>query len=321
MDESAMTTFHALLLSLPTRSSTVRMRVWRTLKSTGCGVLRDGVYILPVGAPQLPTLAEIESEVKSAGGFAMTVQLRIDTQAQSAYVRKLFERSEQYGALVAKIKSAGTALRKLGKRKGETAVERLRRSFDELAAIDFYPGEAQTQAKEALSALEHEAHGRFAEGEPRRSGARVRRLDPARYRARTWATRKAPWVDRLASAWLIRRFIDKKAKFVWIDQPADCPKRAVGFDFDGAEFTHSGQRVTFEVLAASFGLERDAALASLAAAVHFLDIGGIPVPDAKGLETVLRGIRDTARNDDEMARQAAKIFDLFYAAYAPPANE
>jgi hypothetical protein len=144
----------------------------------------------------------------------------------------------------------------------------------------------------------------------------VRRLDPARYRARTWATRKSPWVDRLASAWLIKRFIDKDAKFVWLDRPADCPKRAIGFDFDGAEFTHSGNRVTFEVLAASFGLAEDAALASVGAAVHFLDIGGIPVPDAKGLETVLIGIRNKSLSDDAMAHEAGKIFDLFYGAYA-----
>jgi hypothetical protein len=149
----------------------------------------------------------------------------------------------------------------------------------------------------------------------------VRRLDPARYRARTWATRKSPWVDRLASAWLIKRFIDKDAKFVWLDRPADCPKRAIGFDFDGAEFTHSGNRVTFEVLAASFGLDQDVALASIGAAVHFLDIGGIPVPDAKGLETVLRGIREQALSDDDTTKQAARIFDLFYDAYAKGSGE
>jgi hypothetical protein len=316
MTESATMAFRALLLSLPTRSSTVRMRVWRTLKSTGCGVLRDGVYILPRNAPQVAGLVEVQSEVKAASGFAMTVELSVNTSEQASYVRKLFDRSDEYGALVAKIKSAGLALGKLGKRKGETAVERLRRSFDDLAAIDFYPGEAQTQTKEALAALENDAHRLFAKGEPRRSGARVRRLDPAKYRGRTWATRKSPWVDRLASAWLIKRFIDKEAKFVWIDRPADCPKRALGFDFDGAEFTHSGNRVTFEVLAASFGLDQDPALASIGAAVHFLDIGGIPVPDAKGLETVLRGIRESGLSDDHTVKQAGTIFDLFYDAYA-----
>ena len=131
-----------------------------------------------------------------------------------------------------------------------------------------------------------------------------------------WATRKDPWVDRLASAWLIKRFIDRDAKFVWIDRPRDRPRKAIGFDFDGAEFTHVNNRVTFEVLLASFGLDNDPGLAAIGAAVHFLDIGGIPVADAKGLETVLRGIKEQARDDDALLAEAMRILDLFYSAYA-----
>jgi hypothetical protein len=130
-----------------------------------------------------------------------------------------------------------------------------------------------------------------------------------------WATRKNPWVDRLASAWLIKRFVDSDARFIWIERPGDCPRRAIGFDFDGAPFTHEEGRVTYEVLLASFGLEGDARLVAIGSLVHFLDVGGIPVQDAKGLETLLTGIRQTARSDDEMAREAAHIFELLYAAY------
>jgi hypothetical protein len=122
-------------------------------------------------------------------------------------------------------------------------------------------------------------------------------------------------VDRLASAWLIKRFIDRDAKFVWIDRPRDRPRRAVGFDFDGAEFTHTGNRVTFEVLGASFGLDGDPALAAIGAAVHFLDVGGIPVADARGLETVLRGAKEKARDDDALLADAMRILDLFHSAY------
>ena len=294
----------------------MRMRLWRTLKSTGCGVLRDGVYILPAGVSQAATLAAVESEVKAAGGFAMTADLNIDAPGHLVHIEKLFERNNDYGALVQQFIRAKGSLRRLGKRKGETAVRRLRRSFEELAAIDFYPGHANRQAQEALTALEEEARELFAGGEPRRSRARVRRLDPTKYRDRTWATREDPWVDRLASAWLIKRFIDRNARFVWLRHPRDCPTRAIGFDFDGAEFTHAGNRVTYEVLLASFGLADDPALASIGAAVRMLDIGGIPVPDAKGLETVLRGVKQRTRSDDGAIREAAKIFELFYGAYA-----
>ncbi len=309
-----MTTFVALLTSLPTGNSTIRMRVWRALKNTGCGVLRDGVYVLPVDSPQASALVEAESLVRGAGGFAMTVELNTKTAAQLEHIRKLFDRGEEYGALVKRIGAASTALQRLGKRKSDTLVQRLRRSFEELGEIDFYPGQAQLQAKAAMSALEREAQ-LFSEGEPHTARRKVRRFDPAKYRNRTWATRKDLWVDRLASIWLIKRFIDKNAKFVWIDRPRDRPKRAIGFDFDGAEFTHVANRITFEVLLTSFGFDKDPALMTLGDTVHFLDVGGIPVADAKGLETILRGIKGKTQSDDALALEAMKVFDLFYSAY------
>jgi hypothetical protein len=306
----------ALLTSLPTGNSTLRMRVWRALKNTGCGVLRDGLYVLPVDAPGAPALVEAESAIRAAGGFAMNVELNVKTAAQLEHVRKLFDRSQEYGALVERISAATAALRRLGKRKADTLVQRVRRSFEELVEIDFYPGQAHLQAKEAMSALEREMQGLFSEGEPHPAKGKVRRLDPTTYRDRTWATRKDLWVDRLASVWLIKRFIDRNAKFVWIARPGDRPKGSIGFDFDGARFTHIENRVTFEVLLRSFGLDQDQALTALGDVVHFLDTGGIPVADAKGLETILRGIKGKARSDDEMVSEANKVFDLFYSAYA-----
>jgi hypothetical protein len=310
-----MLVLNALVLSLPTRNSTIRMRVWRALKETGCGVLRDGVYVLPAGAASTPVLGEMESEIRSAGGFAMTVELKLTTAERAVEVRKLFDRSKDYGALVARIQAARSTLPSLGWRKAATLIERLHRALTGLFEIDFYPGPARLQAKEAMVGLERDAQRLRSPGEPQPARRAVRRLDFARYRNRTWATRKDLWVDRLASAWLIRRFIDRGAKFAWIDHPRDRPKGSIGFDFDGAQFTHVGGRVTFEVLLASFGLEDEPALASIGQAVHFLDIGGIPVADAKGLETMLRGIKAKARGDDETLREASKVFDFFYSAY------
>lgn len=315
-DPPFMTAFLALLTSLPTGNSTIRMRVWRALKNTGCGVLRDGVYVLPTDAPGAAALAEVEAEIRAAGGSAMTVELSLRTAAQVEHVRKLFDRSEEYGALVARIRAAKVAPQRLGKRKADTLVQRLRRSLEELFEIDFYPGQARLQAKDAMAALEREAQRLRSPGEPHPAKKKVRRLDLAKYRNRTWATRKDLWVDRLASAWLIKRFIDRNANFVWIDRPRDRPKGSIGFDFDGAQFTHVDGHVTFEALLASFGLEDDPALASIGHAVHFLDTGGIPAADAKGLETMLRGIKAKAPGDDETVLEANKVFDLFYSAYS-----
>jgi hypothetical protein len=313
--------FNALILSLPARNSTVRMRAWRALKETGCGVLRDGLYVLPAGSAGSAVLTQMESELRAAGGFAMTVELKLKTSDQLADVQELFNRSPEYGALVQKISEAKTSLPHLGPRKAQTTLRRLERSFAKLAEIDFFPGQGKVQAVDAIASLKQSFQQAYSGGEPRTSRKRLRQVNGARYQKRVWATRKDLWVDRLASGWLIRRFIDRDAKFVWIDRPRDRPGKAVGFDFDGAEFTHVDNRVTFEVLLASFGLDNDPALATIAAAVHFLDVGGIPVADAKGLETVLKGAKEKARNDDALLAEAMRILDLFYSAYTQSVPE
>jgi len=315
-----MKEFDSLVLSLPTRNSTLRMRVWRSLKDAGCAVLRDGVYLLPSTAPGSGVLLGLATEIRAAGGFATIVSLKPRGAAGEAEFERLFDRSAEYGSLVERIDAARAALPKLGARKAQTAVRRLQQAFNRLAQIDFYPGQAKLQASEALLALQRAFEDAQAGGEPHASRRRLRPIDAQRYRNRVWATRKDPWVDRLASAWLIKRFIDRDARFVWLEHPRRRPKRAVGFDFDGAEFTHVDNRVTFEVLLASFGLEHDPALAAIGAAVHFLDVGGIPVADAGGLETVLKGVRDKAKDDDALVAGSMRILDLFYSAYAQQAE-
>ena len=308
-------TFSALVLSLPSKNKTVRMRIWRALHGIGCGVLRDGVYLLPAGAAQASSFADLESDVKAAGGFAMAVELNFRTSAQFERVRKLFDRTREYTSLVTQINAAKKSLSRLGQARTDTLVKRLNRSFQEIVKIDFYPGQSGRQAQEALAGLDNAVRRLYSTDEPHKAKGRIRRLDPLKYQGRVWATRKSPWIDRLASAWLIKRFIDRKARFKWIDKPKDRPKGALGFDFDGADFTHVGNRVTFEVLLSSFGLDSDPALSRLAAIIHFLDVGGIPVDDAKGIETILKGARDKARSDDELVLAAASIFDHVYSAY------
>ena len=119
----------------------------------------------------------------------------------------------------------------------------------------------------------------------------------------------------MASAWLIRRFIDRKAKFLWLDTPKKCPKSALGFDFDGAQFTHVGGRVSFEVLAASFGLDSDPSIVRIGAIVHCLDVGGVPVAEAAGIEAVLAGARAAAADDDKLLTEASRVFDSLYSNF------
>lgn len=309
--------FRALVLSLPTRNSTLRMRVWRALKECGAVVLRDGVYLLPRDSAEAAPFGRLEKEIRSHGGLAITFDATPHAGEDDAELRARFDRTAAYGALVERISAATSLLPSLGPRRGLTALRRLEQALDKVSRIDFFPGEARQQALAALASLKARYGELYSRNEPRASMKGVRRVDVARYQKRVWATRKAPWVDRLASAWLIKRFIDREARFLWIARPSECPRKAVGFDYDGAEFTHVKNRVTFEVLATEFGLDADPALAKIGATVHFLDVGGIPVPDANGLETMLKGARQKARGDDALLAEALRTFDLLYSAYTP----
>src|SRR5687767_9830305 len=171
--------FLALLTSLPTGNSTTRMRLWRALRQTGCGVLRDGVYVLPASAPQAAALAEVEAQARAAGGSAMTVETSPRTSQEIGQVRKLFDRSGEYGEIVARMAAVKAGLARTGSRKADTLVRRFQRSLEELFAIDFYPGPAKLQAAEALAVLEAEARRLRSPDEPQPAKGKVRRLDPA----------------------------------------------------------------------------------------------------------------------------------------------
>lgn len=294
--------FLALFVSLPTRQTAGRMRIWRALRALGCATLRDGVFLLPDAPEHERALARIAEEVRATQGVADIYRLGGRGEEQRAQIVALFDRGADYVALMGMMAAADAGAAK--------ALRGIRRELAALVAIDYFPGEAQRQAHAALVALESAAGG-----EPVSTADEIRRLASADFQGRTWATRKNLWVDRMASAWLIRRFIDRKAKFLWLDNPKKCPKSALGFDFDGAAFTHVGGRVSFEVLAASFGLESDPALARIAAIVHCLDVGGVPVAEAAGIEAVLAGLRAGAADDDKLLTDAGRVFDGLYRNY------
>jgi hypothetical protein len=305
-----------LVTSLPTENATERMRAWRALKATGAVVLRDGVYVLP-GRPDLEeVLVRLAGEIDEAGGSAHVLRVEARDSGQAEALGGLFDRTKEYAELAREIAGLRTAASTRDPAALRRQMRALRRQFEALAAIDFFPGESKAQVESGLIEAEAVAEEILAPGEPRAAKGPIPRLDRAQYRKRVWATRQAPWVDRLACAWLIKRHIDPAASFVWIEKPADLPKKAVGFDFDGAEFTHVDNRVTFEVMLRSFGLDGNAVLLKLAEVVHYLDVGGLPASDAPGIGTLLVGARQRSRDDDHLLRLAITLFDLACAAYA-----
>lgn len=310
-----------LFLTLPTQPSAVRLRVWRALKTLGCGSIRDGVHVLPEARKAL--FDPVVTEVRAHGGQASVLKLSADDEAQRAEIQALFDRSEAYAQWRTDAQTLAAALPALPEAEARRRWRAVSEALQALERIDYAPGAAVEQAQAELDALRVALDAHFSGGEPVAQAPHgIPRLDPRKFQGRRWATRARPWVDRLACAWLIRRFIDSDARFVWLADPAGAtpaPRGALGFDYDGARFTHVGARVSFEVLAASFGLDADPRLQRIARAVHFLDIGGIPVPEAAGLEAVLAGLREVHADDDQLTLAAAAVFDALHAAPGAPA--
>jgi len=306
-----MNSWIALITSLPTENASARMRAWRTLKGSGAAVLRDGVYLMPERDTCRATLDTVAADVLLAEGTALVLRLE---EPEGADFPRLFDRSEDYAALLGDIAAVRDDLGANSAADAVKQARKFRKALAALSAIDFFPGEAQRQADMALQELEQKATWALSPDEPHPVEDTIARLDLQQYNGRIWATRRRPWVDRLASAWLILRFIDPMAELLWLPTPADCPVDAMGFDFDGATFTHVGARVTFEVLLASFGLETPALL-RLGALVHFLDVGGVQPPEAIGIESTLAGLRDTVLDDDQLLALAGNIFDGLLAFF------
>jgi hypothetical protein len=305
-----------LVVSLPASNATLRMRIWRATKALGCAVLRDGVYLLPAGRGLRQALRMHAEEIKQGGGNAYLLNVANPSVEEKTDFQGLFDRSDDYHKLMERINEFIATLGTLDATAGRRQLKALSRDFEALVTLDYFSSSGKVEADAMLAQAEAAFFASLAADEPQAGGGEVKRREVAEYQQRVWATRKHLWVDRMASAWLIRRFIDRDARFLWLEKPEDCPPEALGFDFDGAEFTHVGHWVSFEVLLASFGLEADSALAKMGVLVHNLDVGGMPVAEAAGVEMVLGGLRKRCVDDDALLGEAARIFDDLYAVYS-----
>jgi hypothetical protein len=291
------------------------MRIWRSLKTQGCAVLRDGAYLLPETAQHRAALQALAGECIREGGSAWVMAARPHDELEAASFEALFDRREALGAAMAAWKTAAATLCELGAADLTRMHRRLGREYQGLCAIDFFPSDASADAAAAWAAFHQRVTRELSPDEPQESAGQIARLNESDYRGRMWATRRGLWVDRAASAWLIQRFIDPKARFRWLATPSDCPRTALGFDFDGAAFTHVGERVTFEVLMLSFGLDGDAALLRMGTMVRSLDMGGGVVAEAAGFEAVLAGARERLNDDDALLEAISGVLDSLYTHF------
>lgn len=300
-----------LLLTLPAQPTAVRLRVWRGLKAMGSGPLRDGAHVLP--AQHSAPFDKVAEEVVEHGGTAFIAEMTTRSPAQEEELKALFDRTELYTQWRDTLVVLRLALESLSEGEARRRYRAVSEALHAIERQDFFPGEACAQAQADLALLRRDVDVLFSSDEPRVHDGDVPARALNQFQNKRWATRARPWVDRLACAWLIRRFIDKAPTFIWLKDIAKVPRGAIGYDFDGAQFTHIGSLVSFEVLAASFGLHEDPRLRRIGTIVHFLDVGGMPVPEAAGLECVLAGLRDLHADDDALTEASNLVFDALYA--------
>ncbi len=300
------------IISLPTENATARVRIWRALKALGCASLRDGVWLLPDLPQPRRALATVTEEARNAGGEAWLLTVSADS-AQAEFFPHLFDRGEDYATLLDELGQFDPLADEVASARKQMKI--INKRFMAALEIDYFPHPLQRAVRTRLQAAEAALQQRLQVAEPAFQAGEPHRLRLADFQGRFWATRHNLWIDRLASAWLIRRYIDPQARFLWLAEVTDCPPDALGFDFDGAAFTHTGRYVTFETLLVSFGLEQDAGLQRLGKLVHTLDVGG-NAPEAAGFLPVLQGLKRRYPEDDALLQAGSPLLDDLYHAFS-----
>jgi hypothetical protein len=305
--------FLLLIVSLPPSPSSLRVRVWRRLRALGAVALKRTVYLLPDTPDNYEQFQWLGQEIQRERGETILLRVdQIENMSPTDIVRLFHEaRDPEYRQLAARYRKLMQTL----ERKSAAASARvdrdlaqLQKDFQKLRELDFFdaPGRAEVERlREAIDMRKRPAE------EPTRRDKPT--LDLRTLRGRRWITRPRPHVDRIASAWLIRRFIDPEATFLFA-APPDFPPDAIPFDTPGAELSHFGNDCTFETLVKRAGL-RDRRLTHLAEIIHEADLrdGKFPRDEARGIDLAIRGFLAAHPDDHEVLTHGLALFEGLYA--------
>ena len=282
------------------------MRAWRRLRVLGAVPLKSGAYLLPDSADRYEQFQWLAQEIQRDGGDATLLRVdRIENMSEADVVR-LFQdaRTQDYGDLADRYRKLLTGRRP----RLADELARLAREMARIGEIDFFEAPARREVERAREALEQRA----ATARARPAGA-APPLDLGALRGRRWVTRPRPHVDRIASAWLIKRFVDPEAEFLFA-APDQVPGDAIPFDMAGVDFGHHGDDCTFETLLRRTGL-RDRTLGVLAEIVHEADLKDqkFARDEARGIDLVLRGLLGAIKDDHEALAHGLILFDGLYS--------
>jgi hypothetical protein len=307
-----------LIHQIPPKPDYFRVKVGRRLQRIGAVAIKSSVYVLPATEQAMEDFQWILREIVGGGGEASICRSSFVDGLTDGDIERFFHeaRSRDYDEITAEAQATLRAV-KSGRRPnpeqraaGEQAVSRLRKRLAAIARIDFFGTPNRDGAADALDQIEASLRP-----PAERTLAPKQRSEQERPRGRTWVTREGIFVDRIASAWLIRRFIDPEARFRFVAPEGYRPKRGeLRFDMFEAEYTHEGDRCTFETLLRRFELE-DPALLQIAEVVHDIDLKDDKFgrEEAVGIERVLAGIAAACPDDDSRLVRGAALFDDLYA--------
>jgi hypothetical protein len=313
-----------MIFQLPAKPAYLRVKFWRRLQSLGAVAVKNAVYALPATTEAQEDFGWLAKEIVEAGGEALVCEARLVEGMTDAEVRALFDRARdaEYEALAEEARQLAAELDATagsGEVPGGDARSRLARfrsRLEQAVAIDFFGAHGRQAVEGLLAGLT----ARLAGTGPGATPAPTPVADPAEaLKGLVWVTRAGVHVDRIASAWLVRRFIDPEARFCFVPGKAAEPGPGeVRFDMAEAEFTHRGDRCTFEVLLARAGLASDRALAAVGEIVHDIDLkdGKFGRPEADGVRTLIAGLCAATADDEERLRRGAVIFDDLHRYFA-----
>jgi hypothetical protein len=313
--------------TLPSKPIRNRMTVWRKLLKAGALSFKGSVYILPYTEEHYEFLTWLVSEVISLKGEGSFVHAEKTETNDNKEIVSLFneQRETAYQHILREIDEIERKLSstKIGgasqdNKKLTNQMRKSQRDFEEIKKIDFFFSKRGVEVGERLDRIVITFNG-LSGTETKKHTVAIAPVRIEDYQDKTWATRKRPFVDRFASAWLIKKFVDKNPSFSFIDEKdlENMGKDVIPFDIRGGRFTHAGDLCTFEVLMKSFAL-KDKTLKKIAEIVHELDLKDDKFrnPEAKGIEDILSGIRKTVKNDHEALKKGMAILEMLYISKA-----
>jgi len=297
-----------LLFSLPTNRNTERVAVWRRLKKMGAVQIKTSTYLLPDAPVQYEQFQWLAQQIRDYGGDSTLVRAQEIEGLNKEKVVAMFNdvRAKDYGELRRALQTFIARRKKMDAEDAVSELERLTRQFREVRAVDFFDSPRGHDVAMLL---------RRAEG-PKRS-RQLERLDVNQYQGKTWLTRPRPEIDRVGSAWLIAKFIDRKPKFVFAST-ADIIPGAIPFDMLDAEFSHHGNYCTFETFTKRFAIS-DKSLIKIGEMIHDADLDDARFQrvEAVGIDRVLKGWAKEGLSDQEILRRGFECFDALYAFLKP----